>query len=63
MGEGRDKDPEDSPSDAQTSGGLLIAVPAARSRKLLKRLNEAGVTEAVEIGGIVADKSAMIRIV
>lgn len=50
-------------SDAQTSGGLLIAVSAARSRKLLKRLHEAGVTEAAEIGGIVADKSAMIKIV
>lgn len=50
-------------SDAQTSGGLLIAVPAAKSRKLLKRLHEAGVTEAVEIGGIVTDESAMIRVV
>lgn len=50
-------------SDAQTSGGLLIAVSAARSRKLLKRLHEAGVTEAVEIGGIVTDESAMIKIV
>lgn len=50
-------------SDAQTSGGLLIAVPAAKSRKLLKRLHEAGVTEAVEIGGIVTDQSAMIKIV
>lgn len=50
-------------SDAQTSGGLLIAVPAARSQRLLKRLHEAGVAEAVEIGGIVTDKSAMIKIV
>lgn len=50
-------------SDAQTSGGLLIAVSAAKSRKLLKRLHEAGVTEAAEIGGIVADESAMIKIV
>lgn len=50
-------------SDAQTSGGLLIAVSAARARKLVKRLHEAGVAEAAEIGGIVADHSAMIRIV
>mgnify|MGYP006382531991 FL=1 len=50
-------------SDAQTSGGLLIAVPAAKSRKMLKRLHQARVTEAVEIGGIVTDQSAMIKIV
>ena len=39
--------------DAQTSGGLLIAVEAARASSLLDRLNERGVTQSAQIGSIV----------
>ncbi|MBN1908723.1 MAG: selenide, water dikinase SelD [Pirellulales bacterium] len=38
--------------DPQTSGGLLIAVPEAVADKLLDRLHEQGVTEAVAIGTV-----------
>jgi selenide,water dikinase len=38
--------------DAQTSGGLLIAVPEPSASKLLKRLHDDGVSEAAVIGEI-----------
>jgi cysteine desulfurase NifS/selenium donor protein len=38
--------------DAQTSGGLLISLPAAHKDTLLNRLHEAGVTDAAYIGDI-----------
>lgn len=41
--------------DAQTSGGLLIAVPKAKSPQLVKRLQAAETLAAVRIGEIVAD--------
>ena len=43
--------------DAQTSGGLLIAVPKARSAQLVKRLHAAKTLAAARIGEIVADSS------
>jgi len=49
--------------DPQTSGGLLIAVPKARAAKLLKKLHEQGVTEAVIIGKVVAQTGGRIRVV
>lgn len=39
--------------DAQTSGGLLIAVPGDRAREALARLREAGCREAAIIGRVV----------
>jgi selenide,water dikinase len=39
-------------ADAQTSGGLLIAVPAAKTPRLLALLHEAGVTDAAVIGSV-----------
>jgi selenide, water dikinase len=39
--------------DPQTSGGLLIAVPASAAGDLLGRLHAAGVTEAAAIGKVV----------
>lgn len=36
--------------DAQTSGGLLIAVSARRTEKLLSRLHRAGISQATEVG-------------
>jgi selenophosphate synthase len=38
--------------DAQTSGGLLLAVPDEKSEKLLKLLHERGVTSAQIIGAV-----------
>ena len=40
--------------DAQTSGGLLIAVPDAQAQTLLSRLHQAGVTAAATIGHLTA---------
>jgi selenide,water dikinase len=39
-------------ADAQTSGGLLISVPAARADALLERLERAGTPAAARIGSI-----------
>jgi len=46
--------------DAQTSGGLLIAVPAQRSDALLAALQAAGVTEARRIGRITAQRGIRV---
>ena len=37
-------------SDAQTSGGLIIAVPADKNDEMLKALKEKGIAEAAHIG-------------
>jgi selenide, water dikinase len=39
--------------DAQTSGGLLIAVPRAKEEELLAALRDRGVAEAAVIGSLV----------
>ena len=49
--------------DAQTSGGLLVAVSAERRTSLLKALKEAGTLAAAEIGEIVEDTSGRIEVV
>ncbi|MBN2171582.1 MAG: selenide, water dikinase SelD [Candidatus Krumholzibacteriota bacterium] len=41
-------------NDAQTSGGLLIALPEARAAELLDRLGDAGVAAAARIGAVEA---------
>ncbi len=46
--------------DAQTSGGLLIAVPESTSGELLERLHEEGVSEAAVIGGVLAAGSGRV---
>jgi hypothetical protein len=38
--------------DAQTSGGLLVALPAAQADRLLKKLHQSGIRRAAVIGGI-----------
>jgi selenide,water dikinase len=48
--------------DAQTSGGLLIAAPAARAGKLLKALHAAGVEAAAVIGEIIRRPAGRIRV-
>lgn len=49
--------------DAQTSGGLLAAVPAAHAREVVKALTAAGTLTAAMIGRIVEPGSGRIRVV
>jgi len=49
--------------DAQTSGGLLIAVPEDKSHQLLDSLHQAGVAEAVSIGTTIEDEASRIYVV
>jgi selenide, water dikinase len=44
--------------DAQTSGGLLAAVPAERADEAVRRLRERGLAEAAIVGEIVAEPAA-----
>jgi selenide,water dikinase len=46
--------------DPQTSGGLLISVPAKKATRLLKRLHEGGIAEATIIGEVVAEPKGRI---
>jgi selenide,water dikinase len=48
--------------DPQTSGGLLMAVPAAKAERLLKKLHGAGVKEAVIIGEVAEELAGRIRV-
>jgi len=49
-------------ADAQTSGGLLISVPADKTTDLVSALREAGTIVAAEIGEIVEDEKHRIRV-
>lgn len=61
-----DIDPDASPYlsdilfDAQTSGGLLIAVPKEKAERMVKRLKERGIDEATIIGDVVNDPKERI---
>jgi len=46
--------------DPQTSGGLLISVPAADAEPLVKRMRHEGIKEAVIIGEVVAKPKGRI---
>jgi selenide,water dikinase len=48
--------------DAQTSGGLLIAVPPERAAALQEALRAAGALAAAEIGTIVDDPTGRIQV-
>ncbi len=48
--------------DAQTSGGLLISVPADRADKLLSKLQSMGVEEACMIGQVTPSDDAPIHV-
>ena len=50
-------------ADPQTSGGLLIAVPAAQARPCLDRLQAAGVPDASLIGAVTNGPEPAIRVV
>ena len=49
--------------DAQTSGGLLIAVPEDRTDALLKELEAAGIEGARVIGELLLDGKKGIQVV
>jgi len=49
--------------DAQTSGGLLAAVPESHAEAVLKELHAAGVTAAKVVGRIVEKGAGTIRVV
>ena len=61
-----DIDPDASPYlsdilfDAQTSGGLLIAVSGKKAERMLKRLEERGIDEAAMIGEVINDHKERI---
>ncbi len=49
-------------NDAQTSGGLLIAVPADKTSRLLETLAASGVTDAGTIGRVGPEQTPLIRV-
>ena len=49
--------------DPQTSGGLLLAVPAAQADDLIARLKKEGVATAVRVGEVAAADRPFIRVV
>lgn len=46
--------------DAQTSGGLIIAIPKAESQELIRALSKAGVETVAQIGEIIEDSDGRI---
>lgn len=48
--------------DAQTSGGLLMAVPGDRTKRMMEALISAGVTCATKIGEIVEGQAGQIQV-
>jgi selenide,water dikinase len=48
--------------DPQTSGGLLIAVPARRADALVRRLHVRGVTAAARIGYATRRQEVSVRL-
>jgi selenide,water dikinase len=49
--------------DPQTSGGLLLSVPADQAVSLVRELHAAGVEHAVLVGEVVAGATPLVRIV
>jgi selenide,water dikinase len=54
---------EDLLFDPQTSGGLLLVVPAAQSDDLIARLKKEGIETAVQVGEVVAADQPFVRVV
>ena len=48
--------------DAQTSGGLLVTVPAGETERLLAELREAGLLSAAHIGNCTARGNGTISV-
>ena len=49
--------------DAQTSGGLLVSVPADRADELVSRLRSAGTPAAAVVGEVLPRAGEAIRVV
>ena len=49
--------------DPQTSGGLLISVPAEKAKQLLESLHNNGITAAALIGKVVSENKGRIKVV
>ena len=49
--------------DPQTSGGLLISVPAAQSDDLLTGLKKAGIAAAAQVGEVLKGPKPLVRVV
>jgi cysteine desulfurase len=49
-------------NDAQTSGGLLIAVAAEQENKILALMHKRGIISAVKIGSVVKSKKPLITV-
>ncbi len=49
--------------DPQTSGGLLIALPAGDAETLVRKMREAGIRDAAVVGEVTADRRGRIRVV
>ena len=49
--------------DAQTSGGLLVALPAAHGKKYLDRLRQAGIADAALVGEVTGEGKGKITVV
>lgn len=49
-------------ADAQTSGGLLIAVPEDKTDRLVDELGRRGVMTAAIVGEIISESTALIRV-
>ena len=54
---------EDLLFDPQTSGGLLLVVPAAHCDELIARLKKEGIETAVRVGEVVAADQPFVRVV
>ena len=48
--------------DPQTSGGLLIALPASEGEKLLRKLLEKGIKEASLVGEVITREKNLITV-
>ena len=49
--------------DAQTSGGLLAAVPGKEAREIVRELHDAGIVHAQIIGKVIGGSKPIIRVV
>jgi selenide,water dikinase len=63
MGPGRSSAEEELLFDPQTSGGLLLSLPAAEADNLLAALKEVGVDSAARIGEVVGDGTPFVKVV
>ena len=49
--------------DPQTSGGLLLSLPAAQADELQAALKEAGVETAARVGQVVGDGKPFVKVI